>query len=218
MKKAVALLLAAVMFIALTACEINFYRYAPVTEQESAAATTQESTAAAAQESTAAPAQESTAAPAQESSTSSTQESSSSPAQGSSTSPTLDAKIRDIRSWYYDFSSYPSEYEKYSGWEGHECFQKTSGFIDLAMVRYRSGIGPDGSCTREIYYCNGEPYFVYQIGANGDNDELRLYFWDGELIRWIEKDGVVHDSSNEYYQSYYDIGLAEYKEWKSQTG
>ena len=135
---------------------------------------------------------------------------------------TQEEKIKYIRSWYYDFSTYyDSYYERYTGWEGYECFQNTAGFHDLAMIRFRSALGPDGGYTMETYYNNGKPYFIYLVGSNGDNRELRLYFWNGELIRWIEKDGVVHDcpsEPNDYYQGFYDPRIAEYQEWKSQVG
>lgn len=56
---------------------------------------------------------------------------------------------------------------------------------------------------RYYYFKNGVPYFCYFEGYGQDKSQLRLYFWRGELIRWIETDHVTHDSTNAAYLHHY---------------
>ena len=56
---------------------------------------------------------------------------------------------------------------------------------------------------RYYYFKNGVPYFCYFEGYGKDQSQLRLYFWRGELIRWIETDHVTHDSTNAAYLHHY---------------
>lgn len=54
------------------------------------------------------------------------------------------------------------------------------------------------------YYDNGEVFFIFLTDPN-NNDEYRLYFSNGELIRWIDPDGNVYDSDYRWteMQSFY---------------
>lgn len=228
MKKTVAVLLALITVLMLTACTVRIKGGSDSKQGPGSAQTppTQEQTLPSKQESISPLTQEPASLPTEESALPLTEEPTSpaTPAEDwfITGDLTQEEKIQYIRSWYYDFSTYyNSYYDRYTGWEGYECFQNTAGFYDLAMIRFRSALGPDGGYTMETYYNYGKPYFIYLVGSNGDNRELRLYFWEGELIRWIEKDGVVHDcpdEPNDYYQRFYEPRLDEYMEWKSQVG
>ena len=45
------------------------------------------------------------------------------------------------------------------------------------------------------------PYFAF-VENRTRGTQLRLYFWNGELIRWMESDGIVHETENSDYALY----------------
>ena len=55
----------------------------------------------------------------------------------------------------------------------------------------------DSYCVGELderWYCdNGEVFFIF-LTAPDTGEEYRLYFDDGELLRWIDPNGNVYDS------------------------
>ena len=66
------------------------------------------------------------------------------------------------------------------------------------------------NCRKKWYYDNGEVYFIYMINEE-NGDEYRLYFDNGELIRWISPTGEVCDLGCrwEEMQGYYDYALSQ---------
>ena len=75
----------------------------------------------------------------------------------------------------------------------------------------------DLTCFTGLYYFDRdvyEVYFVYLYNpANGN--EYRLYFNEGNLVRWIGPDGEIHDSRDEAWdmmQALYDYAFAHCRE------
>ena len=117
---------------------------------------------------------------------------------------TQDEKIAQIKAWYSELVDATPEVFYYGDaaaafWlngnlvkgEIYELIDPES--VDVTWIQY------------EYYYHDSDVYFAHIIGYGNRSDlDLRLYFWEGRLIRWIEKDGVKHDSSHESYQQYYE--------------
>lgn len=59
-------------------------------------------------------------------------------------------------------------------------------------TEYVSGDYDLVNCTKWCYYDGSELYFIFTYNAE-NGDEYRLYYYDGELIRWIGPDRVKHD-------------------------
>ena len=64
--------------------------------------------------------------------------------------------------------------------------------------------------TMTCYYHGAKPYFAQVVGYGKSADlDVIMYFWDGKIIRWFDKDGQHEGSCAEYVQ-YYDKALKEY--------
>ena len=58
--------------------------------------------------------------------------------------------------------------------------------------------------TVTSYYRDGEPFFVFITYQNWSLSEVRLYFYEGKLIRWIEDDNPPNDNvPNAEWEAYY---------------
>lgn len=66
------------------------------------------------------------------------------------------------------------------------------------------------NCKRTWYYDDGEVYFIYMVSEENGN-EYRLYFDNGELIRWVSPAGEIHDLLYccDEMQGYYDHALSQ---------
>lgn len=51
----------------------------------------------------------------------------------------------------------------------------------------------DGTKEKYFYYEDGELYFIFLVDANTDAED-RLYYYDGQLIRWIDSNSEIHDN------------------------
>ena len=120
--------------------------------------------------------------------------------------PAQAEKISSIRTWYSDFQDASAEYEQ-SSWPNHTSYAR-DGRVDC--IRFDSEATGEGRYSVCFYYKDGEPYFIYLYGLDGDERELRLYYWNGILIRWIEGDGEIHETPNEVYQKMYDWAVEQY--------
>ena len=67
-----------------------------------------------------------------------------------------------------------------------------------------------GKYNQHWYYDNGEVYFIFMTEVNTDN-EYRLYFSGGKLIRWIDPAGKVYNSDYRWdeMQAFYDHAKAQ---------
>lgn len=125
------------------------------------------------------------------------------------TSKEDDEKISSIKCWYNAFVDHMDDCRKSSIRDGWTAYWYEG---DVAAVNYQSAVGPDGSYSESWYYHDGDLYFIYLRGANGDDRVLRLYYWEGKLIRWIEADGIAHNTDNDFYDGNYKNGMEYYWE------
>lgn len=109
-------------------------------------------------------------------------------------------KIQRIRDWYYTTEDPGAALEQ------HEYDEQYSSFWLLgSLVRadVRETVAPGHEILYHYYYHEAMPYFAYIVDQY-TGAELRLYFWNGELIRYIESDGIVRDYSSDSYADYVD--------------
>ena len=80
----------------------------------------------------------------------------------------------------------------------------------LILLRENSKDSADGKYNQHWYYDNGTVYFIFMTEASTGN-EYRLYFNNGKLIRWIDPNGKVYDSSYRWdeMQAFYDHAKAQ---------
>ena len=111
-------------------------------------------------------------------------------------------QIQTIRDWYYETEArqltsveYDANFKSY--WYG--------GVLVKADVTERLDADETGGSgtVYHYYYHDGMPYFAF-IENKARGTQLRLYFWNGELIRWMESDMAVHETENSDYARYVD--------------
>lgn len=115
--------------------------------------------------------------------------------------PTLaqNDRIQKIRDWYYGTEGNDDQYEQRAYDESFTAYWDDGALVKLEVVEAIDPAVPDGT-KYYYYYKDGNPYFIY---VNDSAHELRLYYWNAEMIRWIESDHVNHDSSNAAYDQYF---------------
>lgn len=107
----------------------------------------------------------------------------------------FDGKIQYIKDEYKEIQSNLGNYEK----EHIEQATFYSQDNDLRKVKVKSDYGYlfgdyFEDCQIEIFYEGGEPFFIFASMETGW--EVRFYYWEGELIRWIDETGETTD----YYE------------------
>lgn len=118
--------------------------------------------------------------------------------------PTLSQteRIQKIRDWYYALDpgiEEKAQYEQRVYDDSFTSFWDGGKLVKIQVVEAIDPAVPDGT-KYHYYYKDGNPYFIY---VEDDAHELRLYYWNAEMIRWIETDHVEHDSSNPAYAQYF---------------
>ena len=119
--------------------------------------------------------------------------------------PTLsqDERIGQIREWFYELDPGIDEkgdrYEKRVYDNSFTAYWDGGKLVKIQVVEALDPTVPDGT-KYNYYYKDGNPYFIY---IEDSAHQLRLYYWNAEMIRWIETDGVPHDSSNPAYGQYF---------------
>ncbi len=134
-----------------------------------------------------------------------------SPAASEVMDPALSQKsrIQKIREWYGETEGLGDALESHIYNDDITSFWHEG---DLVKVDVREALdtATQNGLTYHYYYRDGAPYFAYVVGAN-PRSELRLYFWNGELIRWLETDHVIHQTANEKYAAYFDGASSIYQ-------
>lgn len=119
-------------------------------------------------------------------------------------------KIQTIRDWYQEIRGFQLRAVHFGDaagayWHGDDlviCEYYEEGDVDL--------VNPIGT-TYRYYYRDGEPFFAHFTGVDRiEGNALRLYFWDGELIRWKENQDAPHDGSHAIYADYYEQAVYHY--------
>lgn len=119
-------------------------------------------------------------------------------------------KIQKIRDWYQEIRGFQLRAVYFGDaagayWHGDDlviCEYYEEGDVDM--------VNPIGT-TYRYYYRDGEPFFTHFTGVDRiEGNALRLYFWDGELIRWKENQDAPHDGSHATYADYYEQAVYHY--------
>ena len=108
-------------------------------------------------------------------------------------------RITQIRAWYYDTQGNVDGYEKRVYDNSFTAYWNNGELVKLEVTEIIDPTLPDGT-KYFYYYKNGNPYFIF---VQDDAHQLRLYYWNAEMIRWIETDHVEHDSANPAYDQYF---------------
>jgi len=126
-------------------------------------------------------------------------------------------KITQIRKWYAETNHNIEKYEKVS----RTFFGKSSEGSDLTLFREKdyvvkmiqSDIGAMGRVHTEYYMNENNLYFIFQkqllydrplIDKDAKLDKVvenRYYFWEGEMIRWINEQGEQVEPSSDNFKS-----------------
>lgn len=79
----------------------------------------------------------------------------------------------------------------------------------------KGGYG-DGQKEKFFYFEDGELYFIFLIDANTKKED-RLYYYDGELIRWIDSSSAIHDNENKLKEmdEWYSYAISQYNSVKT---
>lgn len=115
--------------------------------------------------------------------------------------PTLaqNERIQKIREWYYGTEGNDGQYEQRAYDGSFTAYWDDGKLVKVEVVEAIDPAVPEGT-KYYYYYQDGNPYFIY---VNDSAHELRLYYWNAEMIRWIESDHVNHDSGNPAYAQYF---------------
>ncbi|MBR1660037.1 MAG: hypothetical protein IJ705_06950 [Oscillospiraceae bacterium] len=120
--------------------------------------------------------------------------------------PALNAKerIERIREWYRAAYTLMSQ-------EGCTYYGQTAAALwhdgELVYTRtHETHPAANGNAawttTYQCYFVQGKPYFMVIQDREAGDGLLRLYFWDGALIRWVEPNGETFDGANANYVPY----------------
>ena len=116
---------------------------------------------------------------------------------------TQDQKIKEIRVWFYDTEDLAkaNKLDEHIYDENIRSWWNKGELVKAEVKEVLDPAVPDG-VVYQYYYKDGAPYFAYIVGSS-PHTELRLYFWNGILVRWMETDRVVHDmEENVAYAQY----------------
>lgn len=115
--------------------------------------------------------------------------------------PTLsqDERIQQIRAWYYGTQGSLDQYETRAYDDNFTAYWDNGELVKLEVTEAIDPSLPGGT-KYFYYYKDGNPYFIF---VEDSAHQLRLYYWNAEMIRWIETDGANHDSSNPSYAQYF---------------
>lgn len=88
---------------------------------------------------------------------------------------------------------------------------------DLRMLKELPEYNPmiddfsEGEKKKYFYFENGQLYFIFLVDANTSAED-RLYFYNGQLIRWIDSNSTVHDNSAEFdkMEEWHDYAMGKY--------
>ena len=129
------------------------------------------------------------------------------PTSGSSTSATNADLIKAIREKYNYAQSNLANCEVKEYGTASKAFYLNGG---LVLLRENAKDSADGKYNQHWYYDNGAVYFIFMTEAS-TGGEYRLYFNNGKLIRWIDPNGKVYDSSYRWdeMQAFYDHAKAQ---------
>lgn len=129
------------------------------------------------------------------------------PSSGSATTTANADLIKSIREKYNYAQSNLANCEAKDYGTASKAFYLNGALI---LLRENAKDSADGKYNQHWYYDNGAVYFIFMTEAS-TGGEYRLYFNNGKLIRWIDPNGKVYDSSYRWdeMQAFYDHAKAQ---------
>ena len=121
-------------------------------------------------------------------------------------------RIKQIKAWYEETirAQDSLRYKAYA--DAASAYWNGDTPVSVIYPQMEFFDGYDVATDNHFYYHNGELYFVFSVKySDAGQSELRLYFWNGKLIRWIENDGKTHETPNGEYQSVYETAMNAYQ-------
>ena len=111
-------------------------------------------------------------------------------------------QIEAIRAWYYETEGRGGQLARVEYDENFQSYWYNGVLVKADVTEKLDADEAGGSGTvYHYYYHDGMPYFAFIVNETRGT-QLRLYFWNGALVRWIESDGVVHETENSDYARY----------------
>ena len=113
-----------------------------------------------------------------------------------------DEQIKAIREWYYETENHAGQLARVEYDDNFQSYWYGGVLVKADVTEKLDADDHGGSgSVYHYYYHDGMPYFAF-IENTTRGTQLRLYFWNGELIRWMESDGIVHETENSDYARY----------------
>lgn len=114
-----------------------------------------------------------------------------------------EAQIQQIRSWYQGIVNSPNLQTTTYGTSA-TVYRLNGQVVSIAEYIQLDTNEPPAAATVHYYYHNGTPFFVFIEYEHYTYEEVRLYFVNGQLIRWIIDDNSPKDNvANAQWQAYY---------------
>ena len=126
------------------------------------------------------------------------------------TSPVMDqeAKIQQIRAWYQNIVL-DANLERRTYGDAADVYLQKGTIVSITEYHQLNDDFEPAMETVHYYYHNGVPFFVFIEYDHCEYEEVRLYFDNGQLIRWkIDGNDPKDNIPNAEWQSYYEIARA----------
>lgn len=129
------------------------------------------------------------------------------------------AQVEQIRAWYQAIV-FDTNLEAHTFGDAATVYLQNGQIVSVAEYQQiRDAVNP-ATVTIHYYYRNGVPFFVFFEYENySEYDEVRLYFADGQLIRWIIDQNAPNDNvPNDMWQAYYGAANTVYRNAQEALG
>lgn len=100
----------------------------------------------------------------------------------------VEAEVAQIREWYYDTQERQDSLMYCEYGQGKYYFEGGYAIKGVIPASYNNW-----GYTREYYYHGQKLYFAFLFAGN---EEYRIYFKDGKVIRYVDSNGTVYDYGN----------------------
>lgn len=126
----------------------------------------------------------------------------------------ISSQIEQIREWYRAIVSDPT-LETVTISDAATVYLKGYDIVSIAEYRQLDDSADPAFATIHYYYHYDIPFFIFIEYENTQYDEVRLYFNNGELIRWIIDQNAPQDNvpDAQWQQYYIDAFAAQESAW-----
>lgn len=130
----------------------------------------------------------------------------------------VDSIVQEIRQWYQDIVL-DTTLVRHDFTTAATVYTRDGEIVTITEYHQLNDDMNTAMETIHFYYRDGEPFFVLVKGENIGFGELRLYFHEGKLIRWIMDNNLPVDlTENAAYQGYYDDAVTAFKNAQQALG